>query len=108
MTKGEREAGKEGEKGTERLNENESMWVSRAGLSRKGESGSFREGQLVPKSLLPPPNIEVTATWEFAWTPGQGRVGGSCGLRWRQLPLCPLLEWALQRFFTFVPISLRY
>lgn len=72
MTKGER--GREGGKGTERLREHERMWASKVRLSRKGVS--LREGQLVPKSLLSPPNTEVTANWELAWAPDQGRVGG--------------------------------
>lgn len=80
MTKREREAGKEGEEGTERLREDERMWVSRARLSRTGVRDSLREGQLVPKSLLPPLN-EVTAVWELT----AGAV----------LPPCPLAQWTL-------------
>jgi hypothetical protein len=52
MTKGEREAGKEGEEGTERLRENERMWVSRARLSRKG--GGRPQGAV--GSLVPFPS----------------------------------------------------
>lgn len=91
MTKREREAGKEGEEGTERLREDERMWVSRARLSRTGVRDSLREGQLVPKSLLPPLN-EVTAAWELT----AGAV----------LPPCPLAQWTLHSPSPSCPVLL--